>query len=96
MLSAGPAHHWVRYQLKTGELINDITIDSFVTARIGIAYNGDRIFGGIGFVTRSSVVKIADAEFSNSNGSFKILMGYRFREKGFLTRRAWDLLPFHL
>ena len=95
-LSAGPAHHWISYQLKSGDTKDDIALNSFVTARIGIGYNGNRIFGGIGFFTRGSVVKIQDAEFSNSNGSFKILMGYRFLEKGFLTRRAWDLLPFNL
>ncbi len=95
-LSAGPAHHWIRYDLETGPAANDIAINAYVVARIGIGYNGNRMFGGIGFLTRGSIVRFEDVEFSNSNGSFKIVMGYRFREKGILRKRAWDLLPFDI
>jgi hypothetical protein len=92
-LAIGPAHHWVKYNLEQGASHNEIAINSFVAARIGIGYNGNRLFGGITFVTQGSNVKFEDVRFSNNNGSFKILIGYRFREFGFLKKRIWDLLP---
>lgn len=95
-LAIGPAHHWIYYKLQTGGYRDEIGINSFVAARIGIGYNGDRVFGGIIFITQGSNVKFEDVRFSNNNGTFKILMGYRFREAGLLKKRAWDLLPFKI
>lgn len=95
-LGIGPAHHWIYYQNDTGADRNEIGINSFVAARIAIGYNGDRIFGGIAFLTQGSNVKFEDARFSNNNASFKILMGYRFKEFGKLKKRAWDQIPFKL
>jgi hypothetical protein len=95
-LSIGPAHHWIYYQLENGSTKNEIAINSFIAARIGIGYNGDRIFGGITFITQGSQVKFEDVQFSSNNGSFKILMGYRFREKGILKKRVWDTIPFKI
>lgn len=95
-LAIGPAHHWIYYKLESGTDKNEIAINSFVAARIGIGYNGDRIFGGVIFLTQGSRVKFQDVAFSNNNGSFKILLGYRFKEVGFLKKRVWDLIPFKL
>lgn len=95
-LAVGPAHHWIYYQLGTGVSRNEIAINTFVSARIGIGYNGNRIFGGITFFSQGSIVKFEDVQFSNNNGSFKMLMGYRFGEKGILKKRVWDLIPFKI
>jgi hypothetical protein len=95
-LGIGPAHHWIFYQHETGKGRHETGINSFVAARLGIGYNGDRIFGGIAFLTQGSNVKFEDVRFSNNNASFKILMGYRFREWGHLKKRAWDQIPFKL
>jgi hypothetical protein len=95
-LAIGPAHHWIYYQLETGKGRNEISINSFVALRIGIGYNGERIFGGIAFLSQGSTVKFEDVRFSNNNSSFKILMGYRFKEFGFLKKRVWDLIPFKI
>jgi hypothetical protein len=95
-LSIGPAHHWINYELEGGPDRNEIAINSFVAARIGIGYNGDRLFGGVTFLTQGSNVKFEDVRFSNNNGSFKILIGYRFGEVGILKKRVWDLLPFKI
>lgn len=95
-LSVGPAHHWIGYELEGGPDRSEIAINSFVAARIGIGYNGDRLFGGVSFVTQGSNVKFQDVRFSNNNGSFKILLGYRFGEFGVLKKRVWDLVPFKI
>lgn len=95
-LGIGPAHHWIYYQRETGAGRHETAINSFVAARIAIGYNGDRIFGGIAFLTQGSNVKFEDVRFSNNNASFKILMGYRFREWGKLKERAWDQIPVKL
>lgn len=95
-LAVGPAHHWIYYQLETGDGRNEIAINTFLAARIGIGYNGNRLFGGIIFFSQGSIVKFEDVQFSNNNGSFKILMGYRFNETGLLKKRVWDLVPFKI
>jgi hypothetical protein len=92
-LSIGPAHHWIKYKLENTGDQNDISINAFVAARIGIGFNGDRLFGGISFITQGSTVKFEDVQFSNNISTFRIAMGYRFRERGILKRRAWDMVP---
>jgi hypothetical protein len=95
-LAVGPAHNWVRFTVENKPDKSETTINSFVAARIAIGYNGDRLFGGITFFTQGSNVKFNDTRFSNNNGTFKILIGYRFQEFGFLKRRVWDLVPFKI
>jgi hypothetical protein len=95
-LSFGPSHHWIKYRLKSGVEREDIAVNSFVAVRIGIGYNGERLFGGLSFLMQGSNVKFEDVRFSNNNGTFKILLGYRFKEFGFLKKRVWDLVPFKI
>jgi hypothetical protein len=95
-LSVGPAHHWITYKVEGERQRTDIAINSFIAARIAIGYNGPRLFGGLIFFSQGSNVRFEDVQFSNNNGTFKILIGYRFREFGFLKKRAWDLLPFRV
>jgi hypothetical protein len=95
-LSVGPAHHWIYYKLEDGRSRNEMGINTFVAARIGIGYNGDRLFGGITFIQQGSLVRFEDVQFSSNNATFKILMGYRFRETGILKKKVWDLVPFKI
>jgi hypothetical protein len=95
-LSVGPAHHWINYKLEGGDDKHETAINSFVAARLSLGYNGERIFGGISFLSQGSNVNFEDTRFSNNNGSFKILFGYRFGETGFLKKRIWDLVPFRI
>ncbi|MEO5603434.1 MAG: DUF4421 family protein [Cyclobacteriaceae bacterium] len=96
-LSLGPSHHWINYSLEgNGEVHNEISINTFIAARIAIGYNGYRMFGGISFISQGSNIKFEDVTFSNNNGVFKIVMGYRFKEFGVLKKRAWDFIPFRI
>jgi hypothetical protein len=95
-LSVGPAHQWMNYTLDGRPDKHDTGINSFVAARISLGYNGDRLFGGISFLSQGNNVQFEDVRFSNNNGSFKVLVGYRFQEWGFLKKRVWDLVPFKI
>jgi hypothetical protein len=95
-LSVGPAHHWITYKIDGGADHHETAINSFVAARLALGYNGERFFGGISFLSQGSNVKFGTSQFSNNNGSFKILIGYRFREFGILTKRVWDMIPFKI
>lgn len=96
-LALGPAHHWINYDLESDPSTNhDIAINTFFGARLAIGYNGYRLFGGVTFVSQGSTLKFEDANFTNNNTVFKILVGYRFREFGFLRKRVWDILPFEI
>lgn len=92
-LAVGPAYNWIYYKLDNDAENNEIAINSFAAARIGIGYNGDRLFGGITFSTQGSQLRFGGTRFSNNNGEFKVLIGYRFREFGPLKKKFWDLIP---
>lgn len=96
-LMVGPAHHWVSYNLSGQDSErHDIAVNAFLATRFSIGYNGYRFFGGITFASQGSRIRFDDTTFANNNSVFKVLVGYRFRESGFLTRRVWDILPFEL
>jgi hypothetical protein len=96
-LALGPAHHWINYELQGSPAsYHDTAINSFVGGRVAIGYNGYRIFGGISFISQGSTIKFDGVNFSNNNGVFKILVGYRFKEFGILKKRVWDMVPFDL
>jgi len=93
-LSVGPAYHWIEYTRNDGAIRNDDSINSFAALRLGVGYNSDRFFGGVGFITQARNVRFQQMYFSNSTSSFKILVGYRFKEFGILKKRVWDFVPF--
>lgn len=93
-ITVGPAHHWVYYKQETGEEHYDVSFNATTTVRLAVGYNSDRLFGGIGFNIQSRTVAFEDVRFENTSSTFRILIGYRFQEKGILKKRAWDFLPF--
>lgn len=95
-LAVGPGHHWILYNVEGKPERNETSVNTFVAARIAMGYNGERIFGGISFITQGSSVRFEDIRFSNNSGTFKILIGYRLNEFGFLRKRVWDLIPFKI
>lgn len=90
-LAIGPAHNWLSYQREDGTEKNDIRFNAYIAARLSLGYNGDRFFGGLTFMNSGRNAKFDAVEMTNANSSFKIIMGYRFREFGFLRHRVWDL-----
>ncbi|HEU5292474.1 MAG TPA: DUF4421 family protein [Cyclobacteriaceae bacterium] len=93
-LTVGPAHHWVYYQEDTGEEHYDVSFNATTTFRFAIGYNSDRIFGGLGLSIQSRTVAFEDIRFENSSSTVRVLIGYRFTEKGVLKNRVWDFIPF--
>lgn len=95
-LGIGPAHNWTYLKKSDGEERYNVSINSISVARFGIGYNTDHFFAGIGFVNQSRNLKIEDFRITNSTGFFKMVLGYRFKETGFLKKRAVDLIPFKI
>lgn len=96
-LGFGPAHNWINYDLAGNPRTQyDIAINPFLSARLAMGYNGYRLFGGISFMSEGNTIRFDGTTFSNSSTTFKLLVGYRFREVGILKKRIWDLLPFEL
>jgi hypothetical protein len=90
-LAIGPATNYVRYKLETGQEDSNFNVSASIAARLSLGYNGDRLFGGLIFTNLGRSTKFENLELSGSNSSFKILMGYRFTETGFLKKRIWDI-----
>jgi len=90
-LAIGPSHNWLLYETDDGRSKNDIKFDFFVAGRIGVGYNGDRFFGGLGFINQGRSAKFDNVEMVSSSGTFKIMIGYRFEEFGILKKRVWDI-----
>lgn len=89
-LAIGPAHNWLFYKREDGTTQNDIRFNAYVAARIGIGYNGQRFFGALTFINQTRNAKFETLEVTSSFGTFKMLIGYRFREFGVLKKRIWD------
>lgn len=90
-VAIGPAYNWSIYNLESGGSVKDSRFTLYTAARISIGYNGDRIFGGFSFINQEHGARFEKVELSSSNSTFKILVGYRFNETGFLKKRIWDL-----
>jgi hypothetical protein len=89
-LAVGPSHNWLNY---TGDLQDErkTSFDVYVAARVGLGYNGERVFGGISFFNQLRSVNFDNMELITSMNSFKILIGYRFLEFGVLKKKVTDL-----
>lgn len=90
-LMLGPAHNWIHYEGDDMKPVYDIKFNLFTSFRVGVGYNADRFFAGLKFVEQSRMAKFSDIRFTNSTSSFRLLVGYRFREVGVLKRSVWDL-----
>ena len=92
-LAVGPAHHWVYYVGSDGVGHYDIAINSFVDGRLALGYSSDRWFGGITFVSQARTVKFEEITLDTQSQSFRMLIGYRIMEKGFLQKSWRDFVP---
>ncbi|NJN42165.1 MAG: DUF4421 domain-containing protein [Flammeovirgaceae bacterium] len=92
----GPAHYWIQYKLEDGNFRYDIRINTFSVGRIGIGYNGQRFYGGMNFSAQGREVKFEDLVFRNSINTFRLVLGYRFLERGFMKERAVDHIPVQI
>ena len=90
-LGLGPAHLWLSHTDEDGFKERKNKFSTQLAARISLGYNGDRIFGGITFSSQGGNARFENMEMNNSNSSFKMILGYRFKEWGILTKKATDL-----
>lgn len=92
-LAVGPAHHWVYYVGSNGVAHYDIAINSFVDGRVALGYNSDRWFGGFTFVSQARAVKFEEITLDTQSQAFRMVVGYRMVEKGFLKKSWKDFVP---
>ncbi|MEJ7644013.1 MAG: DUF4421 family protein [Chryseolinea sp.] len=87
----GPGLNWLQHLSENGGEGKYFRVTSFYTGRVALGYSGDRFFGGISLVLQGNSPKFETIQLKTSTGSFKALVGYRFRERGFLKKRLIDL-----
>jgi len=92
-LSLGPANHWITYRSPGEKEQFDMALNTFADVRVAVGYNGPRFFCGMNFVTQSRTIRFDDTQYATSNSTFKLLLGYRFREIGFLKKKVKDIVP---
>ncbi len=90
-LFIGPAHNWVYAEREDGSSKNDTNINIFTAFRIALGYNSEKLFAGFGLVAQSRNVIYEDIRFANTNTTFRLLVGYRFKEFGILKRSVKDI-----
>ena len=90
-LMAGPAHNWIYYQNEDSQGKNDIRFNTFASLRLGVGYTTDSFFTGLNFVQQSRMVKFDDIRFTNNSSTFRLFVGFRFREFGILKKGIGDL-----
>ena len=90
-LALGPSHNWLHYRSEDGTSKSDIEFRAFFVARVALGYSSDRWFTGLTFGSQGGIIKFDSIQLTNSTGTFKLLIGYRFRETGVLKKRFVDL-----
>src|SRR5690606_18116756 len=87
----GPGPNWVNYTRDGPRAPYARSIKTSSSAGAGLGYSGKRFFGGLNFVRQSRNVGFDDIRSTNSSGTFRFLLGYRFRESGILKKSVWDI-----
>jgi len=93
LLAVGPAVQDFRFRDAKNELHMDTRVNSYLDFRAAIGYSTDRFFTGVTLSSQSRNVVFEDIRFSSVTTTGRILFGWRFPEKGFLTKSVWDILP---
>lgn len=91
-LAAGPGNHWIRYE-NPGHVQYDDMRNLITSMRLGIGYNSDRIFGGVGYSIQSRSFKFDAVRLTSTTSLFRVVVGYRFNKIGILKKRAVDFIP---
>lgn len=91
VLTVGPAHNWTYYLDENGKVKHDIRFDVFASVRVGAGYSTDTFFAGFNFSQQSRTVRFDDVRFANNSSTFRLVVGFRFREFGILRKSATDL-----
>jgi hypothetical protein len=92
--TVGPGHDWIYFKNESGEEHYDVGFNATYSLRLAAGFNSGRFFGGVGTVLQARTMKIEDIQFENSSTTTRVLVGYRFREKGTLKKHIWDFIPF--
>lgn len=92
--TVGPAHDWIYFQTESKEEHYDLSFNTTYSLRLAAGFNSGRFFGGIGTVLQGRSMKYEDIRFENSSTTTRVLIGYRFRERGSLKKHIWDFIPF--
>jgi hypothetical protein len=92
-VSLGPAHHWIHYKGADGASHYDIAINSYTDTRVALGFNADRFFGGLSFVNQNMATKVEELRINTQTRAFRIVVGYRIKEKGFMARTWRDFFP---
>jgi hypothetical protein len=89
----GPAHFWTNYVTEAGIEHYDISVNSGYYLRAGLGYNGDRFFVTANYSKHGRIVRFEDIQAESASTMFRVVVGFRFVEKGFLKKNAWDYAP---
>jgi len=92
-VSLGPAHHWIHYKGRDGQDHYDIAINSYTDTRVAFGFNADEFFGGISFMNQTMATKIEELRVNTQTMAFRMVVGYRIREKGFMANAWRDFFP---
>jgi hypothetical protein len=90
-LAIGPAFNRVSYEQENSPGDTGNRFSSLLIGRLAMGYNGDRLFGGLTFYSQGKNARFEEIELSATNSSFRILLGYRFKETGVLKKRVTDI-----
>lgn len=90
-LTAGPAHNWIYHIDEDNRALHDIRFDVFASVKVGAGYSTDTFFAGFNFSQQSRTVRFDDLRFTNNSSTFRLLVGFRFREFGILKKSVADL-----
>ena len=89
-LLTGLAHYWINYDPLNGRKRYDIDLNLAASFRAALGFNGEKYFAGLSFQTQKHQAYYKETRITQSAGSFRLVAGIRFRERGIFTKRLSD------
>ncbi len=91
-VASGPGSHWIRHENPSATQYDNM-FNLITQMRVGIGYNGERIFGGLGYSVQSRSFNFDDVRLTSTSSLFRVVIGYRFNKIGILKSRVKDFIP---
>lgn len=91
-LTTGPGNHWIQYE-KPGTLQTENMMNLITNLRLGLGYNSDRVFGGVGYAVQTRSANFDQVRLTSTTSLFRVAVGYRFNKVGMLKKKPQELVP---
>lgn len=90
-VAVGPVLQFFDYSKQSNQN-SLVAVRPYINWRITGGLNSERFFAGVTYTYQSVEIDYENVHLSSRNGTFRLVIGYRFREVGILKKRASEFM----